>query len=224
MKNNSLSSVQIRSEGIGKSPKQTGLANPVQAKLYLLPLAGYFLLTLLMTWPTALHLTDGIPGDGFDGWQNYWNLWWVKQAHLVEGVNPFFTHYLYPPTGASLLFHTLNIFNGWWTLPIQLNAGLAVAYNSVVFFSFVMAGYGAYLLCLYTLSRFYPGERPWRGAAFVGGVVFTMSPFHMAHLLGHMQVFSMIWPPFYVLWLLRTLDPWADPTGPLPAKAWRNAA
>ncbi|HXV97292.1 MAG TPA: hypothetical protein VEC93_02645, partial [Anaerolineae bacterium] len=175
------------------------------------PLLAYFLLTILMTWPTILHLTGGIPGDGFDGWQNYWNLWWVKKALLELGTSPFFTDYLYSPQGASLLFHTLNIFNGLWTLPIQLNFGPAVAYNSVVLVSFVLAGYGGYLLSLYTLTQFkcFPsaGLRP---AAFAGGLVFTMSPFHMAHLLGHMQVFSMIWPPFYVLWLLRILQPWAS--------------
>lgn len=170
-------------------------------------LAAYFLLTILMTWPAILHLTDGIPGDGFDGWQNYWNMWWVKKALLELKTSPYFTDYLYPPTGASLLFHTLNIFNSLWTLPLQLNFGLAIAYNSVVLVSFTLAGYGGYLLSLHTLTRlkFLPstGLRP---AAFVGGLIFTMSPFHMAHLLGHMQVFSIIWPPFYVLWLLRTLE------------------
>ncbi len=177
----------------------------------LLPLLGYFLLTIIMTWPTILYLTTGIPGDGFDGWQNYWNLWWSKEATLVLQTHPYFTDYLYPPGGTNLLFHTLNIFNFMWTLPLQLNFGLAVAYNSVVFFSFVFAGYGGYLLSLYTLKRMnLPGRAGLRLAAFVGGVVFTMAPFHLAHLLGHMQVFSMVWPPFYVLWLLRLLKPWAS--------------
>ncbi|MBE7473879.1 MAG: hypothetical protein DPW09_13100 [Anaerolineae bacterium] len=171
------------------------------------PILIYFLLTILMTWPTVLHLTDGIPGDGFDGWQNYWNIWWVKKALLELGTTPFFTDYLYPPNGASLLFHTLNIFNSFWTLPIQLNFGLAIAYNAVVLVSFTLAGYGGYLLALDTLNRLRFTGRGLRPAAFVGGLVFTMSPFHFAHLLGHMQVFSMIWPPFYVLWLLRTLQP-----------------
>ncbi|MCB0227333.1 MAG: hypothetical protein KDI02_26790, partial [Anaerolineae bacterium] len=48
-----------------------------------------------------------------------------------------------------------------------------------------------------------------------------MSPFHMAHLLGHMQVFSMTWPVFYVLWLLRTLKPWATTDAPSP-HLWRD--
>ena len=178
----------------------------------LLILTAYFLLTILMTWPTALHLHQAIPGDGFDGWQNYWNLWWVKQALLILGVNPFFTDYLYPPTGVSLLFHTLNIYNGFWTLPLQLNFGLSIAYNSVVFASFILSGYGAYLLALDILNRLKLPlkEGQQRSAAFAGGLIFTMAPFHFAHLLGHMQVFSMIWPPFYVLWLLRVLDPWGS--------------
>ena len=177
----------------------------------ILVLLAYLLITIMMTWPTALYITEGIPGDGFDGWQNYWNLWWVKEALLVQGTNPYFTTYLYPPIGTNLLFHTLNIFNGLWTLPIQMNVGLAVAYNSIVFFSFVFAGYGAYLLSLYTLSQLrLPNYNNIRLTAFVGGLIFTLSPFHMAHLLGHMQVFSMMWPPFYILWLLRTLKPWAD--------------
>ncbi len=186
-----------------------------------LVLGLYLLLTSLMTWPTVLHLTDGIPGDGFDGWQNYWNLWWVKEALLVLKTNPFFTDYIYPPTGSNLLFHTLNIFNAFWTLPLQLNLGPVVAYNSIVFFSFVLAGYGGYLLSLHTLAHLNWANRVGlRSAAFVGGLVFTMSPFHMAHLLGHMQVFSMIWPPFYILYLLRTLDPWGTPACYSP----RNAA
>lgn len=191
---------------------------------HLAVLAAYFLLTVLMTWPAASHLTTAIPGDGFDGWQNYWNLWWVRQALLVTGTTPFFTDYLYAPTGVSLLFHTLNIFNGLWTLPLQLNFGLPIAYNSVVFFSFVFAGYGGYLLSLDLLARLFKPRAGLRPAAFVGGLIFTMSPFHLAHLLGHMQVFSMVWPPFYVLWLLRALQwPAAGGSPELPAARWRDA-
>ena len=38
---------------------------------------------------------------------------------------------------------------------------------------------------------------------FLAGLIFTLAPFHMAHLLGHMQVMSLEWVPFYVLYLLR---------------------
>ena len=89
----------------------------------------YTLLTGAMTWPLATQLTSAIPGDSFDGWQNYWNLWWIKVA-LVERIqNPFFTDLLYAPTGVGLYFHTLNPFNGVVTLPVQLSVGLMPAYN-----------------------------------------------------------------------------------------------
>jgi len=171
----------------------------LKRKPFTLPLVGYILLAVALTWPTAIQFTTAIPGDGFDGWQNYWNQWWVKEALLNRHASFFFTDLLYPPTGVSLLFHTLNFFNGLWTLPLQLNFGLTVAYNAVVFFHFVLAGFGTYLLARYTLSCLsYRGEQS-QWASFVAEVIFTFSPFRMAHLLGHMQVLSLTWPPFYIL-------------------------
>jgi hypothetical protein len=167
-------------------------------------LVAYLALTLVMTYPTITHFLSAIPGDSFDGWQNFWNLWWVRQAVLVEHRSPFFTDMLYYPTGVSLLFHTLNPFNGFTFLPVQLAAGLFAAYNSVVFFSFAVGGLGGYLLTRYTLRRTPEPARTW--AAFLAGAIYTFSPFHFAHLLGHMQVLSLEWIPFYVLYLWRAVD------------------
>ncbi|HID64670.1 MAG TPA: hypothetical protein EYP49_18285, partial [Anaerolineae bacterium] len=55
---------------------------------HVIALVGYLVLTLIMTFPLATEFTTAIPGDGFDGWQNYWNLWWVKKALLDLGTNP----------------------------------------------------------------------------------------------------------------------------------------
>jgi hypothetical protein len=174
------------------------------ARPHVLALSGFLLLTLLMTYPLVLNLTTAIPGDGFDGWQNYWNLWWVKTAVLDLHQSPYSTTYLYYPTGYSLLFHTLNIFNSLLSLPIQLCFGLTASYNFVVLFSFVLGGYGTYLLALYVIG----GGRRTRDhlVAFLAGAVFTFSPFHFAHLLGHMQVISVEWLPFYVLALVKSLS------------------
>lgn len=157
-----------------------------------------------MTWPLATQLTTAIPGDGFDGWQNYWNQWWIKVALVDRIQSPLYTDLLYAPTGVGLYFHTLNPFNGLTTLPIQLSAGLIPAYNAVVFLSWPLAGYGVYLLVTWLL-RTTKKQRSIsvQFAAFLAGVIFTFSPFHMAHLLGHMQVMSLQWIPFYLLYLLR---------------------
>jgi hypothetical protein len=172
------------------------------AQPHFLALGGYTLLALLMTFPMVLSLSTAIPGDGFDGWQNYWNLWWVKTALLDLQQSPYFTNLLYHPTGYSLLFQTLNIFNAFLTLPVQLTVGLAASYNFVVLFSFVVGGYGAYLLALHSAGP----KKGAQAAAFVAGVVFSYSPFHFAHLLGHMQVISLEWLPFYALCLGKSLS------------------
>jgi hypothetical protein len=184
----------------------------------------YSALTLLMTWPLAANLTTAIPGDGFDGWQNYWNQWWLKVALVDRQQNPYFTDLLFHPTGVGLYFHTLNPFNGLATLPIQLSLGLIPAYNAVVLLSWILGGYGVYLLTLWILRQSQRHDRtpstsagaettatrhsPFtvRIAAFIAGLIFTFSPFHMAHLLGHMQVMAFEWIPFYVLYLLRSMQ------------------
>ncbi len=183
-----------------------------QHTLHLAVLSAYLLLTAVMTWPLVTQLTTAIPGDGFDGWQNYWNQWWIKVALVDRLQNPFQTDLLYYPTGVGLYFHTLNPFNGVTTLPVQLSLGLIPAYNAVVFLSWSLAGYGVYLLVRWLLrtapDRVIPNA-PFAIshslAAFIAGAIFTFSPFHMAHLLGHMQVMSLQWIPFYLLYLLRAM-------------------
>lgn len=189
------------------------------AVLHSFVLSGYCLLTVIMTWPLVTQLTMAIPGDSFDGWQNYWNLWWMKAALVDRQQTPFVTDLLYYPTGVGLYFHTLNPFNGLFTLPLQLSNGLFVAYNTVIFFSWTMAGYGVYLLTYWLITH--AGQprtaRHAPLAAFLAGTIFTFAPFHMAHLLGHMQVLSFEWLPFYLLYLLKAITacrqrkPWIRP-------------
>ncbi len=186
--------------------------------IHLAVLLAYGALTVIMTWPMAAQFTVAIPGDGFDGWQNYWNLWWMKVALVQRITNPFTTDILYAPTGVGLYFHTLNPLNGLMTLPVQLTTGLLAAYNTVVLLSWALAGYGAFLLSLWVLQTAWMSDSgavaaadirraPLYLSAFIAGVIYTFAPFHMAHLLGHMQVMSLQWIPFYILFLLRGIGP-----------------
>ncbi|MGQ9456828.1 MAG: hypothetical protein ACUVWW_00775 [Anaerolineae bacterium] len=191
-------------------------------------LLAYALGTAAMTWPLVTVLGQAIPGDGFDGWQNYWNLWWVKKALLDLHQNPFYSDVIFYPTGVDLYFHTLNIFNGLVSLPVQGVGNLFWAYNFIVFLAFALGGYGAYLLTRYVLGWVGLGKGPGREwAAFLSGCTFTFSPFHFAHLLGHMQVFSLEWIPFYVLAFLRATEPRQDRVRQqgegTATKPWRRA-
>ncbi|NPV07117.1 MAG: hypothetical protein HPY83_04015 [Anaerolineae bacterium] len=163
---------------------------------------GYGTLGLALSWPLPRYLATAIPGDGFDGWQNYWNLWWVERALLRDGGSIWWTDLLDHPRGVSLIFHTLNLPNALLSLPLQRLSGVISAYNLVVFLSFALGGLGVYLLALRTLGR---GDGRARAAALVSGAIFAYCPFHFAHLLGHMQVFAFQWLPFYALVLLGLL-------------------
>jgi hypothetical protein len=168
---------------------------------HLLVLGGFVVLTIGMTWPVASRLFTEVPGGG-DAWQHIWNLWWVKQALLVEHTNPYHTNLLYYPEGVSLYFHTLVLTAGLVGIPLQLlGFNLVATYNLVLLSTFVLAGYGMYLLCMY-LTR-----HSW--ASFVGGIVFAFSPYHLAHTSGHMNLASLQWLPFYVLALLKAFEPGA---------------
>ena len=200
-------SIETSAQQAEPSPTSTPQRRVDRAwRLHLLVLAAYLLLTLIMTWPLVREFTTAIPGDGFDGWQNFWNQWWIKVALIDQQSNPLVTDLLYHPTGVSLYFHTLNPFNGLTTLPIQLAFGLIPAYNSAILLAWILGGYGVFLLVRRQLTSTDCQLTIANASAFLAGAIFTFSPFHMAHLLGHMQVLSLQWIPFYVLYLLRSLD------------------
>ncbi len=167
---------------------------------HLLALLGYLALTCLFTYPLLFRFGEQLIGRGdlIDLWQSYWNFWWVKTALLNLKTNPFHTPYLYHPWGANLYFHTLNILNGLLALPFQLLFGPTVAYNALVVVGFTLGGYCAFLLADHLIKN--------KPAAFVAGMIFTFSPFHLWHASGRMQLVHLQWLPLYILFLLRTLE------------------
>jgi hypothetical protein len=159
---------------------------------------GYLVLTMALTYPAILHLGTRFLCDGFDCYQNVWNMWWLKTALLDLHTNPSHTTYLHHPSGITLLLQTFNPFNGLISLPLQAVFSLRTVYNLIVLFSFVASGLG-----MYYLARYLVGSRP---AAFVAGVVYTFSPYHFAHGLGHLQLIAMEWLPVYILFIIKTFD------------------
>ena len=177
------------------APPRTGRERLTSlASRHLLPLCLYGLITILVTYPLIRSFGTRLPSDGGDALQNYWNYWWIGRA-LATGQNPYWTPYLYAPYGAPLYLHTLNLFNGVVSLPVQWAFGLIPAYNSVVFLSFILAAYFAYLL----VAEVSGGRR----AGFVGGVVYAFGSYQMTHLLGHMNLLASEWLPAYILCLIR---------------------
>jgi len=157
----------------------------------------YLALALAFTWPLALHWREAIPGDGRDGWQSLWNLWWLRHA-LEHAQNPYQTNLLFYPQGTNLYLHTLLLFDGLVSLPVQYLAGPVAAYNFCGILSLTLAAYGGFSLAHYLWGGFWSG--------LFAGVAFGFSSYHFAHLLGHLNLISSWFIPFYILFFFKALN------------------
>jgi len=158
----------------------------------------YSLLTILLTFPWITDFTTHKLGDDIDGSMLVWNIWWVKTALTSSAHSLLFSDYIFYPVGSSLAFHTLTILNGIFALPLFLfTDNIILIFNILTFLTFVLAGFGAYLLVDYLIKD--------KFAAFVSGVIFTFCPFHLVKV-SFINYMSIQWLPFYILFLIKALE------------------
>jgi hypothetical protein len=166
-------------------------------RLHLAVLLAYLLITLAVTYPLVLQFDTHNAGGNADENVFMWNFWWMKHALLDLGTNPLYTDHVYFPQGAGLSLHAFHPLLGLLSLPLQGFLSLVSVFNLFVVFSFLLSGYGGFLLAGYCVGD--------RKAAFVAGVIFSFSSYHLA-LASFLNVGSIQWLPFSLLFLLRTLD------------------
>ncbi|MCX6340333.1 MAG: hypothetical protein NTX71_10540 [Candidatus Aureabacteria bacterium] len=170
--------------------------------MVLLPLFFYLACFSALTYPLITRVATHYISDSgdwcMDAPQNIWNMWWVNKA-VTELHQPVWqTNYLHYPHGSTLLGHTLNPFNGFAGIILQRFMTLPQAYNTMVIFSFIVGGWAAFYLA-YLFSRSYAGS-------LLAGYIFTFSPFHFAHALGHLQLVSLEWIPLFIAAFYLFLD------------------
>ena len=189
-------------------------------RLQFLVILAYGLLALALTYPLAAHFGTHVPGNGVDDPPLTWNLWWVRYALLDLGKNPFDCGYLFYPLGINLAFYTLTVLNGLLSIPLQAVLGLIPASNLLLISSFVLSGYGTFLLADYLLAASTPGgehaERRAAGkelarnlplAAFTAGLLYAFASSKLAYAaLGQWDITSSQWIPFYVFYLFKMRD------------------
>ncbi|PZR97663.1 MAG: hypothetical protein DLM69_09445, partial [Candidatus Chloroheliales bacterium] len=192
---------------------------------HLLPLVSYLVVTIIYTWPVALRFATETPAEVHlmpDRDLNLWNLWWFRYSLLNLHHNPFYNPLIYWPdyqsSGVPLWFHTLQPFNMTLGFFLQQFFNLVTTYNTIIFFAFILSGYGAYLLVSYVSGN--------RIAGFVGGLAFACSPYHLDVLRGWSNLFSMEFIPLYLYTLLRLRDAVEEAGKPVAGKTigWIVAA
>lgn len=158
---------------------------------------AFLFLTLIFTYPVIIHFNTHQAGDGGDGLQNLWNFWWMKKAIFENFENPYFTNYLHHPNGTTLVLHTLSPLSSFFGAFLSFFISDVAAYNLIFFLTFSLTGFSMYLLTFYlTKSRI---------TSFFAGCTFTFCPYHLAHGLGHLNLISLQWLPFFSLYLIKSL-------------------
>lgn len=192
------------------------------------------LFSLLLTWPLLPHLLTHVPGDGIDDPALAWNLWWARDSWVNRAGqagdlvhNVFAGDGMFYPAGINLAFYTLTILNGALSIPLQLAGSVILASNLLLLSSFVIGGFGAYLLALEVAGGGWqvaggksrpatPHPSPatslshLRLAAFLAALLYAFASSKLFYAaLGQFNVASSQWLPFVVLYLVRSLrSPW----------------
>jgi hypothetical protein len=152
-----------------------------------------------MTLPLAAHLRDGVLGPPGDNFEYLYKLWWFKHALFDQGVSPFFNPGVFYPHGYQLALHEMSLAHISLGMPLTLLWGEVVSYNALLLLSFVLSGFGGYLL-VYHLTR-------QRLAGLLCGVVYAFCSYRMAHLgAGHLNLLGSQWLPLLLLSVERLLS------------------
>ena len=159
------------------------------------PLCLYTAISLAYAWPLVNRFSTHLAGDGFDMYVFQWDNWWIIHA-LRTGQNPHHTQMIFYPLGADLYFHSFSWLNTgvWWLL--RNFVGNVAAYNFTVWWSWPLAGVGAYLLALEVTND--------RRAALIAGLVYAFYPYHFAQR-NHLNLLSIQWVPFSLVFLMRAV-------------------
>ena len=155
-------------------------------------------LILAPMFPLFSSAIIGGPVATVDGWQNVWNMWWMREA-VTYGRNLFFTRFLYYPQGVDMSIQTLSPSNGVLGLPMAALFGPVAGYNTALLLAVVLSGLAAYGLALAVTQN--------HAAAFIGGVIVTFGPFHMTKIWdGQLELMAMQWLILYMVLLLLSIE------------------
>ncbi|MEZ4836507.1 MAG: hypothetical protein R2873_31705 [Caldilineaceae bacterium] len=193
------------------------------SRAYLHPriLGVFTILTLILSWPLPIRIFSWVPGVAqwaFDESTFVWNIWYFKHSLIDNLSSPLHSDLIYYPLGIDLVLYTYNFFNALIAQPLHVAIGLVFASNVTVLLSTILSGYGTFLLVRYLLLRDWGlGTRDRESAtrnsqlatlaAIAAGTLYAFASNRAIYAtLGHYDMVTTQWIPFYALMLLRSLD------------------
>lgn len=152
-------------------------------------IAFYAILTLVLTWPTAVHFFFSVPSFGSDTMQ--------VVGVAGERANALRDLGIFKGTFELIKRSEFNILTLYACF--ELIFGRIIGYNLLFFASFILSGFGIYLLAFYFTKN--------KPASLVAGIIFAFSPFHFHNSLStNVGTMHQEWLPFFALYLFRFFD------------------
>jgi len=162
----------------------------------------FLLLTIVVTWPLAVHSTRSLASDYGDPLFGTWLIGWVA-SHITRAlggdllaVRTFWDAGIFIPERNTLAFAEHLIGETIQVLPIYwVTRNLLLCYNIAFLLSFVLCGFGMYLLVA-----------DLTGSALAGiaaGVFFAFSDYRLVYEASHLQTLSNHWLPLALFGLHR---------------------
>jgi hypothetical protein len=153
-------------------------------------------LTVIVTWPVALHLGTRVPGHD-DPLFSIWRLSWIAHA-LTQDPRYLFDANIFYPHARTLAYSDAMLLEGIIAAPFlwaQVNPVLV--YNLMFLAGIVSSGAG-----MFVLARYLTGDVR---AALVAAAVFTLAPYRIEHFI-HLELQWTVWMPLTLWAMHRTFD------------------
>ncbi len=163
-------------------------------KINLFVILFFTLLTIFISWPLVLNLDSAIFDFFiFDSLNIIWTINWNIHQIFKDPFNLFQANNFYPEKNA--LAYSENLLGiSFLVLPIvKIFNNPVLAYNFSLFLSFILSGYGMFLL-VYHLTKNY-------SASILASLTYTFAPFKILRMLIHLNIVSGQWLPFVFLYL-----------------------
>jgi hypothetical protein len=159
-------------------------------------LALLIALTVMLTWPQALHLGTRTAAHD-DPLFSIWRLAWVAHA-LPTDPRHLFDANIFHPHRRTLGYSDAMLFEGLLAAPwLWAHTNPVLVYNLLLLAAIVSSGAGMFVLVRYLTGN--------ADAALVSAVIFTLVPYRIEHFM-HLELQWTVWMPLALYAVHRVFD------------------
>ena len=153
-------------------------------------------LTVMLTWPQALHMGTQLPAHQ-DPLLSIWRVSWFAHA-LTGSVRHLFDGNIFYPSPGTLAYSDATALEGLLAAPwLWAHVNPVAVYNVLLLTGIISSGIGMFVLARYLIGN--------DDAALVSAVIFTLVPYRIEHFM-HLELQWTIWMPLAFWAVHRTFD------------------